>query len=339
MPEINGFTKLCNIYLPTVEPHYGIFINNIRRGGLKNLKEFINVFLYEQIKSINYKKIDAIKTDDIPIGENFIQQLTQRLMIEAPLSPSKSWERKFSAIVKKAGDPSEEEKTAYIIVVELIGRLFVRKLLVPSPDIIMVSFVKEFVRVYSEEFDLLVGSNSIPKDTLKHLNAIPSPDWNAVMKEAVANQKAKHKTQLNAKCFIWNKTEEKVDELFKAIADRAVTDTISNFIENDINKFKSLFTINSEQIRTGFEKIKWIKSPLNNREIAFLFNELCKSEIINKSQARQINQIISNRFSDSKGKSISKSTLKKTYSAFKSSGQNPQWAKDILAIISALKTK
>lgn len=132
----------------------------------------------------------------------------------------------------------------------------------------------------------------------------------------------------------WQKNEKIIKDLFILLAKH------NDFIENDFDKFQSLFTINNKKLFNYDGKIKWIKNNLSVIQIAYLFNELCKRGYLHHSQQRKINSIISSRISNKDGNSTCFKNLPKIYSNFNSSQRNgaekSQPIKDIDNILNKL---
>jgi hypothetical protein len=132
--------------------------------------------------------------------------------------------------------------------------------------------------------------------------------------------------------FIWQKDEKIIEKLFNELSVKY------ELIEDNLQKFKSIFQINGTPLAKFTGKLHWIKEPLNTVQIGYLFHSLCDKGYINESQSRKINTLIKRLICYKSENSTSLNNIATTYSKFKTKSKNKsEDTRHIDDIIASLK--
>lgn len=243
--DLNRLAKDAHYHLSSIEPHYSIFLANAKRAGMKGVKDYVHLFYggLEQAVQNNKTALD-VHIDTLreakSVTELDIRHIAQKIQASNLFSADLlTAQERFYAAVKKAGEPSEEEKVAYAIVKPLISKLLINQMLVGTTHPLLLATLKVFLLQYYSDYNSLHENEEIPKSVIKHVENIVAPDFDAAFKRMLEEKRAE---DAQIKCAL---SDAELRKISKRVS--------KNHTENPLDFFRA--------IKDGLSTT-WKKSPL-----------------------------------------------------------------------------
>ncbi len=189
LPDLQLVVNDVEGYAIAFEPHYALFLAQLKRGGFDSLRDYINTMFYSLIEGIDVAKIVAsIDMKQLPKNDHEIMEMAQVSLINAPLKLSADTLKRIAEFTSKIGETTPEEQTAQSVIHLLICKLFINHAFVTDNNRIRKAFVKIFLLQFYKDYSALLN-RPVPPDLIQHLQNIQAPQFDVALSEVLTEHK------------------------------------------------------------------------------------------------------------------------------------------------------
>jgi len=183
LPDLHAVVEDVESYAHLFEPHYTLFVNLVKRGGLNSIQEYISLIFYEIVECLDISKlVESIDVQQFPKNDLEIMEMAQVSFANAPIKMNEATLNRLNEFALKVGELTPAEENAQYVIHVLMCKLFINRACVVDTNRLRKSMMKIFLEQYYREYSSLLN-RPMPPEIIQHLQNIRVPQFDIALKE------------------------------------------------------------------------------------------------------------------------------------------------------------